>query len=304
MKPKSGAMGLTWLAEAEESRLPLTEQQPIWVRRAEYEPISRMLRPAYHPYCEACLYLRGSVRQHAGRYQFAARSGDIFLSGPGLPHTGLVNEHLTAIVVYFLPAVLLKLDPQGDGARILHRFIVQPTKASIHFRPPPASFQRLVPLFEEMLREFESPRFGSKIKLEGLLAQALVEIARAQPQPKSDEILTAEPWPLIERALQYLRDHYTDRIYAEQVAAAAGISQSQLRRLFQKTLGTSWVHYLQEYRIHRAAALLFDPARSVTETAFAVGFEDLGHFITVFRKLMGVSPSQYIKKLARHKPAK
>ena len=38
-----------------------------------------------------------------------------------------------------------------------------------------------------------------------------------------DETFTAEPWTLVERALQYLREHSTDRIYAEQVAAAAGV---------------------------------------------------------------------------------
>lgn len=297
--------GLAWLAEAEETSRPLTAQQPIWVRRALIQHGQTVPRPEYHPYCEVCIYLSGEAVQYAGRYQFRRWPGDIYLGGPGLPHYGYVTKPLDALIVYFLPSVLLNLDPQGDGARILHRFIVQPTRASICFRPPPPVFQRLVPLFESMLMEFERPKFGSKLKLEGLLVQTLVEIMRADtapPPPATDP--TAEPWIGVERALHFLREHYTERIYAAHVAAAAGVSQSQLRRLFQRTLGASWVHYLQEYRIHRAAAMLFAPARTVTETAYDVGFEDLGHFIAVFRKIMGVSPSQYIKKLARQTPAK
>ncbi|MCG3147440.1 MAG: HTH-type transcriptional activator RhaR [Verrucomicrobiae bacterium] len=295
------ANNLAWLADVKESRHPLSDIQPIWVRRAIIPHGPSVRRPEYHPYCEICIYLSGEAIQYAGRYQFRRQPGDVFLAGPCLPHYGVITKPLTALIVYFLPAVLLNLDPQGDGARILHRFTAQSSKDSLCATPSAAVFQRLTTMLEEMLTEFEKARFGSKLKLQGLLVQCLVELLRWEQSRRSglEEHGAPEPWAPVERALQYLREHFTDRVYAQQVAEAAGVSESQLRRLFQKTLGTSWIHYLQRYRIHRAAALLFEPTKTVTETAFAVGFEDLGHFITVFRTHMGVSPSQYIKNLAR-----
>ncbi|MCG3147441.1 MAG: HTH-type transcriptional activator RhaR [Verrucomicrobiae bacterium] len=292
---------LTWLADAEKTVRPLSEEQPIWI----WQPVKPCgpfaPRPEYHPSCEFNLCLAGAAIQYAGRFQFHRRPGDVFLAGPGLPHCASITQPLTLIAAHFLPASLMTLDPRGDGARILHRFTAQSTPASICVRPPPGVFRRLTILFRSMLVEFTRPQFGSQLQLQTLLIQALVELLRwEQEHPTGVEQLAAtEPWAPVERALQYLREHFTDRVYAQQLAEAAGVSESQLRRYFQKTLGTSWVHYLQRYRIHRAAALLFEPTRTITDTAFAVGFEDLGHFISVFRAHMGVSPSQYVKNLTQ-----
>jgi AraC-like DNA-binding protein len=297
------AVDLAWLAEAEESRQPLSARTPIWVRRTFLPAGPLKCRPEYHPYCEVCIYLSGASVQYAGRYKFHRTPGDVFLAGPGLPHYGIITQPVTTSIVYFLPEVLLHLDPQGDGARLLHRFTAQSTKASILVRPAPAVFQSMAAKFAEMFAEFEKNQFGSKLKLQGLLVQALVELLRWELDHGrgANHLDAPEPWAPVERALQYLREHFTDRVYAQQVAEAAGVTEPQLRRLFQTTLGTSWVHYLQRYRVHRAAALLFEPDRTVTETAFAVGFEDLGHFISVFRQHLGCSPSQYIKNLARRR---
>ena len=60
-----------------------------------------------------------------------------------------------------------------------------------------------------------------------------------------------------------------------------------------------WVHYLQEYRIHQAAALLIDPRRSVTDVALAVGYPNLSHFATAFHAHIGVSPRDYARKYAK-----
>lgn len=48
-------------------------------------------------------------------------------------------------------------------------------------------------------------------------------------------------WRVILKALQYLRDHYTEQIYARDLARATGVSESRLKVLFQEALGLSWV---------------------------------------------------------------
>ena len=103
-------------------------------------------------------------------------------------------------------------------------------------------------------------------------------------------------WRPVHKTLAHLRDHYTEPIYAKDVARAAGISESRLKLLFQKALGISWVKYLQGYRIHRAAALLSESTYNVTEAALAVGFESLSHFNATFRSFMGVSPKHYVRR--------
>jgi AraC-like DNA-binding protein len=82
---------------------------------------------------------------------------------------------------------------------------------------------------------------------------------------------------------------------------AAKVSETRLKVLFRETLGMTWGKYLQGYRIHRAAALLGEASRNVTETALAVGFESLSHFDATFHSFMGVSPREYAKNMRQKK---
>jgi transcriptional regulator GlxA family with amidase domain len=100
-------------------------------------------------------------------------------------------------------------------------------------------------------------------------------------------------WRPIMKALQYLREHYSEPIYANTLSRIAGVSESTLKVMFQKAISLSWVKYLQGYRVNRAAALLSEPGHNVTETAFAVGFESLAHFNKTFHTFMGVAPKSY-----------
>jgi AraC-like DNA-binding protein len=171
---------------------------------------------------------------------------------------------------------------------------------------PRALFRQLVRLCQAAVVEFQHPQPGSELQLRALLMQMLVALLRwAKPRaPTGEPPPPVTAWAATDRALQFLRQNYTEPIYARQVAAAAGLSESRLRTLFHQTLGMPWVRYLQHYRVHQAATLLAEPANNVTESALAVGFEDLAHFISVFRATMGVTPSQYIKNIANSRPKK
>jgi len=110
-------------------------------------------------------------------------------------------------------------------------------------------------------------------------------------------------WQSLSRALQYVRENFAEPIYAQDIAAAAGMCQSRLKVLFREALGISWVHFLQSYRIERAAALLNDPRCRVTEAALEVGFESLSHFNSTFRSFMKVSPTEYQSRIRQTSPS-
>jgi transcriptional regulator GlxA family with amidase domain len=110
-------------------------------------------------------------------------------------------------------------------------------------------------------------------------------------------------WNPINKALRYLREHYSEPIYGREVARAAGVSQSRLRVLFHEAIGMPWVNYLRSLRVHRAAAFLCQGNLSITEVALAAGFESQSHFNVTFRSLMRVSPSSY-QEAHKHSAAK
>jgi transcriptional regulator GlxA family with amidase domain len=105
-------------------------------------------------------------------------------------------------------------------------------------------------------------------------------------------------WKPVEKALNYVQQHFDEAVYAKDLAAVAGVSQSRLKQLFHEHLGMPWSRYLQGYRLDRAAALLSQPGHSVLETALAVGFESVSHFNTMFRSILGMPPREYARRAA------
>jgi len=76
-------------------------------------------------------------------------------------------------------------------------------------------------------------------------------------------------------------------------ARAAGLSPFHFLRLFAKVLGVTPHQYLVRSRLRRAARLLAEPGRSVTDVALDVGFGDLSNFVRTFRRAAGVTPGQF-----------
>lgn len=79
----------------------------------------------------------------------------------------------------------------------------------------------------------------------------------------------------------------------ESAAAEAGLSPFHFLRLFSSVLGVTPHQYLIRSRLKRAARLLPDNARSITDVAFEVGFGDLSNFVRTFHRAAGVSPRAF-----------
>jgi AraC-like DNA-binding protein len=105
--------------------------------------------------------------------------------------------------------------------------------------------------------------------------------------------------PIIERqrtlaqALSYVESNYAEKIQLATVARICNLSPFQFSRNFKKENGITFRDFVVKLRIQRAAQLMRESGASVTEAAFVVGFNDLSYFARMFRRQLGVSPSQY-----------
>jgi AraC-like DNA-binding protein len=97
----------------------------------------------------------------------------------------------------------------------------------------------------------------------------------------------------LEKALRYIGDNFSRPISVQQIADFAGVSRSQLYRLFVGHLHVTPMEYLLEIRIATACALFNRHRVSVSEAAYSVGFSDPLYFSRMFKKLRGVSPSAF-----------
>lgn len=87
----------------------------------------------------------------------------------------------------------------------------------------------------------------------------------------------------------------------QRLAAVSGVSAAHFARAFKQAFGTPPHRYLLTRRIERASSLLRDTELSITEIAFATGWESLGTFGRTFRDITGVSPGE-LRRDARARP--
>ena len=95
-------------------------------------------------------------------------------------------------------------------------------------------------------------------------------------------------------AMDYIGAHYQDpNISISAIAQDLGISEGHLSHTFKKETDYTLLNYLTRYRVHKAMELLRDCRVKVYEVAERVGYRDITHFSATFKKLAGMTPSEY-----------
>lgn len=87
----------------------------------------------------------------------------------------------------------------------------------------------------------------------------------------------------------------------ENLTKASGVSEAYFRREFKACFGTSPIDYIRKIRIENAKLLLRSGLYSVSETAIESGFDSISYFSTTFKKLCGITPTEYASKMRKNK---
>lgn len=97
------------------------------------------------------------------------------------------------------------------------------------------------------------------------------------------------------RVTNYIDEHYTEGISLDEVAGQTGISRYYVSHLFKELMNTTFVGYVNELRLNRAAMLLVTTDKPIIEIASISGFNNLSNFNRAFKMHFGKTPSAYRK---------
>ncbi len=100
-------------------------------------------------------------------------------------------------------------------------------------------------------------------------------------------------WAHMTKMKDYVQKHFTEKVSAAEVAAAAGLSISRALHLFRKECGVSLSSFIARRRVDFARYLLSHTDRSIAAIASDCGFFDQSHFSKTFASLEGVPPLRY-----------
>lgn len=108
-----------------------------------------------------------------------------------------------------------------------------------------------------------------------------------------------QPYLELLPVVDYLKEHYAERLSIKQLARMSHLSLRQLERKFRDTFKTTPQRYIQRLRILAACDLLRETSLTITEIALRVGFYDHSAFSRQFAGQMGMPPRAYRKKAGR-----
>lgn len=133
---------------------------------------------------------------------------------------------------------------------------------------------------------------------DGELEQAVQALRRrmepSQGGPAIPGLKKGDKSKYVLQAMSYIGEHYDNpNITVAEIAQSIGISEGHLSHTFKKETDYTLLNYLTRYRIHKAMELLRDCRVKVYEVAQQVGYKDITYFSATFKKVVGISPSEY-----------
>jgi len=254
------------------------------------DALPNSLVPHAHPgIFEAHFVVDGSLGFQIGGQTHDVNGGMVFLTKPGELHSG-VNESLQParwhwIHIHFPDDSPLPGMSELDSAH-LHETYRLATLRSF------SGSDQLRSCFERLLAEHRSPRAHSELIARGVYHELLVLLTRdhdaAVSGPASNSIS-----PEIAAAIRWLERHLEEPLSIPDMAQASGLSQSHFRQRCHAETGFTPSDYLSRERVRQAKILLSKPSAPITDIAFRLGFQSSAYFAAVFKKLTGMTPSEY-----------
>ena len=146
-----------------------------------------------------------------------------------------------------------------------------------------------------MIHELQMCKENYESMLEMYLRQLFIMLQRYfLTTIKTDNIHVVEE---IDKATVYFNEHYNDNISIDEYAQNNHVSVSWFIRNFKHFTGFTPMQYILSKRIYNAEILLQDPTYNVTEIARIVGYDNPLYFSRIFKKVKGLSPSEYRKNI-------
>ncbi len=168
--------------------------------------------------------------------------------------------------------------------------------AIILIRSSASSSSRIRTLLALNAEESLQPLPGKEFVVSRLMEVILVELLRTCMNEKTDNppsLLCGLADPVVASALRSMHEQVIRKWTVRELAKVSGASRSSFAARFQQAVGLGPIEYLSQWRIALARHALRQPNSSVSEVAFAVGFQSASAFSTAFKRATGESPQAF-----------
>jgi AraC family transcriptional regulator len=238
-----------------------------------FQPPLRRLPWHEHRHASICFVVSGSYSERVRGRETACATHSIVLKPPMEGHADLFGRSGgTCLLIEIEPDRLQSIAPYSDIAR----------------EPSFVRNPRIAGLGRSLYREFAGEDALSPLAIEALILELLVEAARTKQQERTQ----GQPgW--LRQAHELIHDRYREALTLSSVARAVNIHPSRLAVVFKRHYRSSLGEYVRRLRIERASIELATPGAAIAEIGHTLGFFDQAHFSRVFKRYIGLTPTEF-----------
>ncbi|MBI4979126.1 MAG: AraC family transcriptional regulator [Spirochaetes bacterium] len=214
---------------------------------------------------------------------YEMRGNDVLITPPGAPHSSS-DQPAEKCALYYLTIEqkppLLGFDPM-DAKDILKALR---TSERVCFQ----GYPRMKTLLDDACAALidHVPFYRSVIM--NRFMEFILDVVAAGNNREQNPVSAA-----VSHAMRYIDEHRDEAIDTADIAAAAGVSVPQIKRLFSAEVGIPPKEFILRRKIDRAKEMLAARHTAVTDIALALGFSSSQHFATIFKRYAGITPVDF-----------
>lgn len=236
-----------------------------------YESRARLPTHA-HELSHFCFVLAGNYREMISGTSFERAPAALVYYPPDVSHG---EEHFTDGRHFLVEVDLKSLETVRDyGARLSEPVLLDTTSS--------------LWLANRMYKEFSERDEFSPIALESISTELLIAASR---RDKRKTERNAPPW--LGRLKEFLRENFSEPPCLNELAKAVDVHPMHLARVFRRFERCTVGDYIREVRIDYARKRLLGSNEPLVEIAMAAGFADQTHFTRSFKRVTGMTPSEF-----------
>ncbi|RZJ38232.1 MAG: AraC family transcriptional regulator [Chryseobacterium sp.] len=247
----------------------------------------------YHPEIEIVCVLKGKGTRHVGYHKSHFEDGALALIGSNIPHSGLglnATDPHEEIVILFREEILSL--PEGEPDSNAIKKLIEMSRYGVLFSSEVKN--RIIPKLEVITQSEGYTRYL-------LLLDLLFELSKTEDY----ELLNTEIMPYtivsrnrvrLEAVFTYVENGYQNEVDIQQAADLANLTKPAFCNFFKKATSITFVEFVNRYRIDKACILL-SQEKSIAESCYATGFNNITYFNKIFKKYTKTTPGQFIRSL-------
>lgn len=269
------------------------------IRRVEN---TQRLYPAHkHDYFQILIYMSDAPPLRIGLTSHKPQPGSIYFIAPMVPHQIRMDQSTRSVVIYFdldfVRPGITRSYPVAELVRVAPELTPFAWQNHVDFNLDGARMDRVERSIASMIGQYEAVRIGS---LEIIRAELVLMLALLCQDYDAEFAELSAQLPVMGRDSGHMRriadfigENYTRSPSLREAANAARLSRSRLCALIRQYTGSTFQTLIREMRIEEARERLVLTDDTITQVAYAVGYNDEKYFLRAFKNSVGMTPSAY-----------